>query len=359
MFEPLPPDPKKNSFELGGFSRAQTNVLVGLTAMTVIVIVGLIYIVSQGMHEKYYISPTLDPSVLTPANLPTFPATWTPEPSQTPLPAGPTITPMPTNPPMATFTPYTPHPISFIANSGADILPFEQGGGMTAIGTSVAGRPLEVIRFGTGPSARMIVADIHGGNEWNTAALADELIEYVKAHPDVVPEKDTLYILRSFNPDGLARVLDVDGRVNDHGVDLNRNWDAGWQPTWDRDGCWDYRPTTGGDYPNSEPETQALANFVNNTPLDGLVSYHSAALGIFPGGLPPGDAAKKLADEIAAVTDYPYPGMDTGCIYAGGLVDWMVLHNVPAVDVELTDHVHTDFDQNIEVLKVLLYFDRN
>jgi hypothetical protein len=270
----------------------------------------------------------------------------------------PTITELPTNIPMPTFTPYTPQPISFIANSGPDIQPFEQGGGLTAIGTSVAGRPLEVIRFGTGPSGRMVVANIHGGNEWNTAALADELIEYVKAHPDIVPAEVSLYILRSLNPDGLARILGPDGRVNDHGVDLNRNWDAGWQATWDRDGCWDYRETTGGDYPNSEPETQSLANFASNTQLDALISYHSAALGIFPGGLPPDAASVKLADEVAAVTDYPYPAMDTGCVYAGGLVDWMVLRNIPSIDVELTNHTDTDFDQNLEVLRVLLHFQR-
>ena len=42
------------------------------------------------------------------------------------------------------------------------------------IGTSVAGRPLEVFQFGNGPEEKMIVAGIHGGYEWNTIVLADE-----------------------------------------------------------------------------------------------------------------------------------------------------------------------------------------
>jgi g-D-glutamyl-meso-diaminopimelate peptidase len=355
MFTPSEPDPKKPSFELGGFSRAQTNVLISLTGLAVVVIAVLIFLVSRGQGNPYHLSPTLDPTLLTPLALPTFPSTWTPAPTQTNEPRQATGTPAPSQTPMASFTPYTP-PVNM--PTGVYLTPYENGGGVMSIGRSVGGRPLEVIRFGSGPSARMIVADIHGGNEWNTAALADELIKYLKDHPGMVPENDTLYVLRSLNPDGLARVLGPDGRVNDNGVDLNRNWDAGWQKTWDRDGCWDYRPTTGGEFPNSEPETQALANFVQANPLDGLISYHSAALGIFPGGLPPDEAATRLAEQIAAVSDYPYPPKDTGCVYAGGLVDWMVAHGIPAVDVELTNHADTDFDENLEILKVLLNFQR-
>ncbi len=341
--------------ELGGFSRAQTNILVGLTGLAMVVIGGLFYLLYSGIQNPYKLSPTLDPTLFTQAAIPTFPNTWTPEPSQTPFPKDPTSTPVPTDAPMATFTPYTVYPT---LASGMNIVPFEMGGKTVSIGTSVAGRPFEVIRFGNGPSARMIVANIHGGNEWNTAALADELIKHVQEHPEMIPPEVSLYILRSLNPDGLARILGPDGRVNDHGVDLNRNWDAGWQHSWDRDGCWDYRQTTGGAYPNSEPETQALANFVLSTPLDALISYHSAALGIFPGGLPPDEASIRLADQIAEVTDYPYPAMDTGCVYAGGLVDWMVFNISRAVDVELTNHTDTDFDQNLRVLKVLLKYQK-
>jgi hypothetical protein len=351
----IPPVKMRESPELGGFSRAQTNILVGLTGFALVVIVGLFYLLYTGLQNPYELSPTMDPTLFTQAVAPTFPETWTPEPSQTPFPKDPTGTPEPSGEPMPTFTPYTVYPT--VAN-GMNIVPYEMGGKAVAIGTSVAGRPLEVIRFGNGPSSRMIVADIHGGNEWNTAALADEFIKYIQEHPQIIPPEVSLYILRSLNPDGLARILGPDGRVNNNGVDLNRNWDAGWQHSWDRDGCWDYRQTTGGAYPNSEPETQALANFALSTPLDALISYHSAALGIFPGGLPPDEASLRLADQIAAVTDYPYPGMDTGCVYAGGLVDWMVLQQIPAVDVELTNHKDTDFDQNLEVLKVLLSFQK-
>jgi murein tripeptide amidase MpaA len=121
----------------------------------------------------------------------------------------------------------------------------------------VAGRPIEAYTFGTGERQYLIVAGIHGGYEWNTIALANELIEYIIDNPDVIPDEATLYIIRNMNPDGEARAHDVEGRVNNNGVDLNRNFPSeNWTADWDRDGCWIYRPTTGGDYGGSEPETR-------------------------------------------------------------------------------------------------------
>jgi predicted deacylase len=222
------------------------------------------------------------------------------------------------------------------------------------IGYSVLGRPLEVYGFGAGPTARLIVAGIHGGYEWNTVALADELIVYVHQHPDVVPTDKTLYIVRVLNPDGYARDRDVDGRVNANGVDLNRNWPAHWQADWPRSGCWIYRPVTGGTGPASEPETQALLRFMVEYEIDALISYHSAALGIFAGGQPATARSLSLAEAVAAVSDYPYPPIDTGCRYTGQLADWAAEQGVAAIDVELTNHRETDFEQNRLILETFL-----
>ncbi len=226
------------------------------------------------------------------------------------------------------------------------------------IGYSVGGRSLEVYRFGSGPQKRMIVAGIHGGNEWNTIALAHELIAYLNNHETLVPKKITLYILPALNPDGEARAHSMDGRVNDHGVDLNRNFPENWQRDWERAGCWAYRPTTGGDYPGSEPETQALMAFLRAAQVEALISYHSAALGIFPAGEPPDAASVSLAESVAAASSYPYPPIATGCFYSGTLPDWAAAHGSAAVDVELTDHFYTDFDINLEVLKAFLAWNK-
>lgn len=226
------------------------------------------------------------------------------------------------------------------------------------IGFSLAGHPIEVYTFGSGENQYLIVAGIHGGYEWNTVALANELIEHINDNPDVIPEDATLYIIRNMNPDGEARSHDVDGRVNNNGVDLNRNFPSdNWTAEWDRDGCWIYRPTTGGSYGGSEPETRTVMSFIASHNIQAMISYHSAALGVFPGGDPWEPASKRLAGALGKATGYPYPPIDTGCRYTGTLADWAVENGVDAaVDMELSTHKSTDFERNLKALDVLLNF---
>jgi hypothetical protein len=231
------------------------------------------------------------------------------------------------------------------------LIPFSEG--PLVIGLSVQGRFLEVFRFGTGPEEKLIVAGMHGGGEYNTIQLADELITFITANPAIIPEDVTLYILRDLNPDGEARSHTSSGRANANNVDLNRNWDANWQKEWPRTGCWP-APISSGSEPASEPETQALAGFILSHHIDALINYHSAALGIFPGGLPPGEKSISLAKTIARITEYPYPPITNGCLVTGGFTDWADINGIAAVDIELTDHVHTDYEINLLVLNVFL-----
>jgi predicted deacylase len=256
----------------------------------------------------------------------------------------PTLTPNPryTPPVFETSTPFElpdgPHP--------------------TIIGFSLGVRPIEVYRFGAGEKEYLIVAGIHGGYEWNSVALANELISYINENPGVIPTDVTLYIIRNMNPDGEARAHDVDGRANNNGVDLNRNFPSeNWTQDWDRDGCWIYRPTTGGPYAGSEPETRSVMSFITTHKIEALISYHSAALGIFPGGVPWEEPSKRLAKALSKATGYPYPPIDTGCEYTGTLADWAVENGVDAaVDMELSNHKETDFEENLKALKVFLNF---
>jgi len=227
------------------------------------------------------------------------------------------------------------------------------------IGFSLAGRPIEAYTFGTGAKQYLIVSGIHGGYEGNTIALANGLIPYLIDNPEIIPEDVTLYIIRNMNPDAEARSNDIDGRVNNNGVDLNRNFPSdNWAADWDRDGCWIYLPTTGGAYGGSEPETRTVMSFIGGHNIRAMISYHSAALGIFPGGVPWEEPSKRLAAKLNKVTGYPYPPIDTGCEYTGTLADWAVENGVgAAVDMELSDHKNTDFKQNLEALKVLLHFE--
>ena len=201
---------------------------------------------------------------------------------------------------------------------------------------------------------KLIVAGIHGGYEWNTIELADELIDYLNNYPEVVPPDQTLYILRALNPDGLAHSKGFGGRANENNVDINRNFPSNWQAEWPRAGCWDYIPITGGKAAASEPETRALISFIQAHDIQALISYHSAALGIFPGGQPPDAGSLSLAEALAAVSDYPYPPIDAGCVYTGQFVDWASDQGIPAVDIELTNHQDSDFEKNLAILSVFL-----
>ncbi|HEY43168.1 MAG TPA: hypothetical protein G4O11_04220 [Anaerolineae bacterium] len=230
--------------------------------------------------------------------------------------------------------------------------------GPIVIGHSVDGRPLEVYQFGSGPIKRMIVAGIHGGYEWNTITLADQLITILPGRPDLIPQDVTLFILRSLNPDGDHRAHGIYGRANENGVDLNRNWPAYWQADWPQTGCWNLLPLTAGSSPASEPETQALMQFLLGQHVDALINYHSAALGIFSGGQPPDPASLSLAEAIAEVSDYPYPPVDTGCQYTGQLIDWASMNGIAAIDIELSTHTSTDLRQNLRILTTFLNWRR-
>lgn len=283
----------------------------------------------------------------TPTTIPTLVPSATVTPTGTPTPTHtPTRSPSPTH--TATPSP-TPSPTQ---SPTPTQIPFASGS--IIIGTSVAGRPIEAFRFGTGPVERLTVHGIHGGREWNTVALADELIAEISEHPERIPENVTLYIVRNLNPDGEARGHGVEGRVNDNGVDLNRNWNAYWKPKWNLKGCWQYTKVTGGAYPFSEPESIALRDFILERHFSALIVYHSAALGIFPAGEPALIDSVRLAEAVAGITDYPYPPITAGCEFTGDLSDWAALHGIPAITLELNTHTGTDFSINLKVLNLLL-----
>lgn len=300
--------------------------LASIVILTFLLILSLLMDYGLGLNTSMQVSHTsLILDTQTPTTSPTL--TFTPSPV-------PTATPEPTATIPPTSTPYFGQ--SFV------------------IGYSVNGLPLEVYQFGNGPRERMIVAGIHGGYEWNTVALAEELIAYLLENPDLVPPEVTLFILKNMNPDGYAKAWDATGRANANGVDLNRNFDANWLIDWNRDVCFNRVYVTAGPEPGSEPETQAFMAFVLSHNLEALISYHSAGLGIFPGGIPPGPKSQMLAYYLSGLSPYAYPPKDIGCVYSGALANWVVLQGVPAVDVELSTHGDTDFEINKRILEFFL-----
>jgi protein MpaA len=199
-----------------------------------------------------------------------------------------------------------------------------------------------------------VLAGIHGGYEGNTVALAEALIAHLTDHPQALPADLTLWIVPVVNVDGFARAQDSTGRANAHGVDINRNFPALWKADWPRAGCWAMGPITAGEAPGSEPETLAVMRFLLGQHVEALVSYHSAALGIYSGGQPPDPRSEDLAQVLAAASGYAYPPVDTGCAFTGQLIDWAAANGIAAVDVELTTHSGLDLAQNLALLEAFL-----
>jgi hypothetical protein len=254
-----------------------------------------------------------------------------------------TFTLIPTATQTLTPTP-VPSPTATVATNGQLIV----------IGYSVENRPLEVYQFGDGSHHLMIIAGVHGGYEANTVSLADALIEKFKGHEIEVPEDVTLYILRNLNPDGYAKQLGPDGRANADNVDLNRNWDANWQANWWGTQCWSQRRITAGKKAFSEPETLATSKFILDNKIEALINYHSAGLGIFPGGWPNDKRSMQLANQLSLVSPYSYPPVDTDCEYTGQLIDWASSKGIAAVDVELRNHIDNDMAINLYVVNIFL-----
>ena len=181
-----------------------SSIVIFLWSLIILIIVGIATFYFQddirGVSNRFNPpTPTFTPVIptKTPSPLPPTSTATVPPPTASPSPIPPTPTPL------------APQP--------------------QIIGYSVAGRPLEVYQFGNGPIEKMIVAGIHGGYEWNTIVLADELIQYLETHQEIIPPDQTLYFLRAFNPDGFERSKGFGGRANDNNVDLNRNFPSNWK----------------------------------------------------------------------------------------------------------------------------------
>lgn len=233
------------------------------------------------------------------------------------------------------------------------------------IGRSAGGRPLLAWQLGDGPASVILIGGLHGGYEWNTILLVEELLAYFRANPAALPGNLTLHLVPNANPDGLIAVtgpsgtitpshLSTDttpGRFNGRGVDLNRNWDCNWSPQ----ALWRDRSVPPGDAPFSEPETQALRDYLLALRPSVVIFYHSAANGVYVSGCPdPHPRSYELADLYGAAAGYAvYPLFDHYTI-TGDAGDWLTTQGVASFSVELTNHEALDWEQNLAAITELL-----
>jgi len=236
------------------------------------------------------------------------------------------------------------------------------------LGHSTGGWPIEAYQFGTGPIHIVFIGGIHGGYEWNTILLAYQAIDYFTQNPGDVPSELSVYIIPSANPDGQVLVTGqagrftasqvalktVPGRINNDGVDLNRNWDCNWKPT----AIWREQKVNAGKDPFSEVENQILRDFLTALPANGVIFWHSAMPGVFPGSCNARSASSEmLSKRYAEASGYPYEENFTSYEVSGDAADWLSSQGIPAISVELTNHRDVDWEQNLKgILSVINLF---
>ncbi|MDB5239368.1 MAG: hypothetical protein JWO00_703 [Candidatus Parcubacteria bacterium] len=239
------------------------------------------------------------------------------------------------------------------------------------IGHSVQGRDIEAYSYGDGAKHLLFVGGIHGGYEWNSVLLAYTFMDYLQANPQSVPKGLTVTVIPSANPDGVYAVTGIEGRFkasdvststtilakarfNAHSVDLNRNFDCKWQPK----STWQSKTVSAGTSAFSEPEAQALRDFIASYKPASAVFWHSQSNAVYASqcknGILPGTLAIMNAYSKAA----GYPAVKTFDAYAttGAADDWLASMNIPAITVELKTHESIEWDRNLAGIKALFSY---
>lgn len=240
-----------------------------------------------------------------------------------------------------------------------------------AIGKSVEGRDILLIRLGKGEK-KVMFAGAHHAREYITSTFLMETIdEYARAYSEegkygsfdikAMLGEATLYIVPMVNPDGVnlvqngidavkdkekaARIrLMQDGyeswKANINGVDLNRQYPCYWD---EKDSNTDVPSSENykGAAPATEPEVQAMMKLCNENEFVLAASFHTKGEVIYwadsgtSGAIP---AAEHIAQTLADVTGYNLqPVSEDPAVYAAGFENWFRQEFLrPAFCIELT-----------------------
>ena len=209
-------------------------------------------------------------------------------------------------------------------------------------GYSVKGRPIEGYEIGNGSNTILLFASIHG-DEMGTTDLLTRFVEEIKSNPNLISKTKRLIVVPIANPDGY---YDRTDKLNADEVNLNLNFDTSdWQQ---------YGPegTFAGDVPFSEPESRVIKQVVEQYHPTIMISYHSQAATVIPESTQSSvDLAKWYVNKTGYkyFDDWDYPGTAT---------KWFEeTTNKPAITVELTWDLQSDWDINKGVLLELVSSD--
>ena len=128
-------------------------------------------------------------------------------------------------------------------------------------------------------------------------------------------------------------------KANANGVDINRNFNAGWEDIWQKEGPG--YDSFKGYSPDSEPETKALEALVEGINFESVINYHARGQLIYYDA--EGNAqevsgrSEKLAESASELLRYlPANCKDAANVVLGGFGDWAMLKKgVTSITIEV------------------------
>nr|WP_263328461.1 M14 family zinc carboxypeptidase [Neobacillus sp. Marseille-Q6967] len=237
------------------------------------------------------------------------------------------------------------------------------------IGTSHFGRGIYAVKLGSG-SRNIVIIGTHHGREWMTSMLVMKKLEmYADAYhkredvggiPTDILNDVSIWFIPMLNPDGVTiqqhdvhlfpekhqkRLVRMNNgsrhferwKANGLGVDLNRQYPAGWKDLKRKPNRPSYK-FYKGKKPVQAAEVKALIEFIRKINPEIAAAYHSAGQEIFwsyyNGKNTKRD--KKIAVKISNLTGYKLakpPKQATG----GGFTDWFITEfHRPALTIEIS-----------------------
>lgn len=217
---------------------------------------------------------------------------------------------------------------------------------MTTIGHSVKGKPIPAIKIGKG-DVKLLYVGTHHGLESISSALLMKFLSELCGHfekrniiygidPYYIYETRCIYMIPMLNPDG----VELKRQSNANGVDLNHNYDAGFEEYKKLEkelGIEGPAPTRySGEHPESEPETRAICSFIRSlAPFKYLFTFHTQGEEIYSGynGYEP-KSSVNVAKTLSRCSGYIHALPENAASY-GGLKDWYVKEfDLPAYTIE-------------------------
>ncbi len=249
--------------------------------------------------------------------------------------------------------PLSPEKNEAIARELCDTYPFLSGG---SLASSILGRDIPLLKLGEGKRILLYVGT-HHGTEWMTGALLLHFLEelciareagyaVLGVHIPFALKNRTLVFVPMLNPDGvaIAQGISKDGdllaerrrrmnpsgdfshwQANARGVDLNHNYDAGfleYKRIEKELGIEGGAPTRySGEFPESEPESAALAALVRTLMPAMVLSLHTQGEEIYYAAEAKLKGSEAIAHRFSRLSGYRV-AMPEGAAAYGGLADY-------------------------------------